>query len=109
MHIYLSAQAAAVLTDCKDNNKRYICQGTILYNLSPYKAFRKRGIKGETSDGVGHKFTEGVDTQFSIRYLDIKGNLAEIDEVCKSSLRARVICEGESDLKRNSVVVLRRR
>ena len=108
-NIYVSAQTAAVLNDCKDNNKRNVQKGTILYNLSTYKVLRKKGIRGETSDGVGHKFPEGVDTLFSIRYHDIRCNLAEIDEVCKSSLRARVISEGESELKCNNVVVFEKK
>ena len=104
---FISSQAAKVLSDCKDHDKKKVSKGTILYNLTTFttKVFKKRGVKGVSSYGVVHKFVEGEDVRFSTRQLDTKCNLAEIYEIFKGPLRARVFCEGGPDLKQNDVVV----
>ena len=48
---------------------------------------------------------EGVDVQFSTRQLDTNCNLAEIYDIFKGPLRARVFCEGGTQLHHNDVVV----
>ena len=48
---------------------------------------------------------EGEDVLFSTSQLDTKCNLAEIYDIFKGPLRARVFCDGGPDLKQNDVVV----
>ena len=48
---------------------------------------------------------EGEDVQFSTRQVDTKCNLAEIYDIFKGPLRARVLCKGGPDLNQNDVVV----
>ena len=48
---------------------------------------------------------EGEDVRFSTRQLDTKCNLVEIYDIFKDPLRARVFCEGGTQLNHNDVVV----
>ena len=108
---FISTQAAKVLSDCKNHDKKKVSKGTILYNLTTFttKVLKKRGVKGVSSFGVVHKFIEGEEVQFSTRQLDTKCNLAEIYDIFKGPLRARVLCEGGPDLKQNEVVVFEKK
>ena len=105
--LYSTTQAAKVLSDCKDHDKKKVSKGTILYNLTTFttKVFKKRGVKGVSSVGVVHKFIEGEEVQFSTRQLDTKCNLDKIYDLIKAPLRARVFCDGGTQLNHNDVVV----
>ena len=104
---FTSTQVAKVLLDCKSHDNKKVSKGTILYNLTTFtiKVLKKRGVKGVSSFGVVHKFIEGEDVQFSTKQVDTKCNLAEIYDIFKGPLRARVFCEGGTQLNHNDVVV----
>ena len=111
VYIHLSAQAAIVLTDCKDHNKKKVSRGVILYNLSTFtsKVLKRKGIIGESSYGVLHRFTEGEDVVFSTKQVDTKCYLVEMYDIFRNPLRARVFCEGGSELKHNEVVIFEKK